>query len=58
MVHIFDWGKIDKKIYKWVHEEPNNIMKINRRALIVAVSSLVIGGLISLIIVVIMKIGG
>lgn len=58
VIHIFDWGKIDKKIYEWVHEEPNNINKIGRRALIVAISPFVIGELIALIMVVIMKVGG
>lgn len=53
-----DWGKIDKKIYEWVHEEPNNINKIGRRASIVAVSPMVIGGLIALVIVGIIKMGG
>lgn len=58
MIHILDWGKIDKKIYEWVHEEPNNVNKIGRRALIVAVSPLVIGSLIALIMVTIIEMGG
>ena len=51
-------GKFDKKIYEWVHEEPNNINKIGRRALTVAVSPMVIGSLIALIIIGIIKVGG
>lgn len=58
MIQIFDWGKFDKKIYEWVHEEPNNINKIGRRALTVAVSPMVIGSLIALIIIGIIKVGG
>lgn len=58
MIHIFDLGNIDKKIYAWVHEEPQNVNKIGRRALIVAVSPIIIGGLIALIIVEIIRIGG
>lgn len=59
MIHIFDLGKIDRKIYEWVHEEPENINKIGRRALTVAVSPMVIGALIALIIIIgIIKVGG
>ena len=51
VIYIFDLENIDKKIYEWVHEEPKNVNKIGRRALIVAVSPMIIGGLIALIIV-------
>lgn len=58
MIHIFDLENVDKKIYAWVHEEPQNVNKIGKRALIVAVSPMVIGGLIALIIVEIVMMGG
>lgn len=59
VIQIFDLGKIDRKIYEWVHEEPENINKIGRRALTVAVSPMVIGALIALIIIIgIIKVGG
>lgn len=53
-----DWGKFSKKIYEWVHEDPQNINKIGRRALIVSVSPFIIGEVIALIMIAIMKIGG
>ncbi len=58
VIYIFDLENIDKKIYEWVHEEPKNVNKIGRRALIVAVSPMIIGGLIALIIAEIIRMGG
>lgn len=57
VVHIFNLGNFDKKIYEWVREEPQNVNKIGRRALIVTVSPIAIGGLIALIIVEIIMMG-
>lgn len=50
--------EFDKKIWEWVHKDPNNIKKINRRAILVAISPLLIGSILALILIAIIDLGG
>ena len=51
-------SEFDKKIWGWVHKEPDNIKKINRRAIFVAISPLLIGSIMALILIAIIDLGG
>lgn len=56
MIHILNLDNFDKKIRNWVHENPNDIQQICRRAMIIGISPLVILGLVALIIIAIIEI--
>ena len=51
-------SEFDRKVWEWVHKEPDNIKKINRRAILVAISPLLIGSVIALIFIAIIELGG
>lgn len=58
MISILGWDNFERKIRNWVHENPNDIQQIKNRALIVAVSPVLIGFIIGLIVIAIIKVGG
>ena len=53
MVKIFNWNNFIDKVYRWVHENQNDIEQIKNRSMLVSASPIFIGFLIGIIIAII-----
>lgn len=58
VIYILNIGNFDKKIYNWVHKDPDNVNQIGFRALVVAISPLILGGVIALVMLSIIEMVG
>ncbi len=53
MIKIFNWNNFIDKVYRWVHENQNDIEQIKNRSMLVSASPIFIGFLIGIIIAII-----
>jgi len=53
VIKIFNWNNFIDKVYRWVHENQNDIEQIKNRSMLVSASPIFIGFLIGIIIAII-----